>query len=354
MIDAAGLRVMKAIADEGSFTSAANALGFTQPAISQMVRRLRAAHGHRPRRTLGRQVRPAAGQVLARHAVGVLAALDAAEEEITAIAGLRAGRVRLQAFPSSSATLVPKALAILRSRHPDITMTFTEAEPPQSLAALRAGDCDVAVIFATEDVDAGELEEDLSLLVTRHLLDDELRLATPKDHPLAQSGTASLSDFASEDWIAGCPRCTRPPRRARRPRRLPAHRLLRDRGLRRAAGSGHRRTRGVRAGHHPRGRQARRRRDAVADSPLAAPDPRGDSPDLLRVPEVSEPPWMRCALRRGRPRHLARRARRGGCLARVTPAAPAVRRPRRERRSRARAGVRSVRASPPGIRCRHG
>jgi DNA-binding transcriptional LysR family regulator len=86
-------------------------------------------------------------------------------------------------------------------------MTFTEAEPPQSLAALRAGDCDVAVIFANQDVDAGELEEDLSLLVTRHLLDDELRLATPKNHPLAQTGTATLADFASEDWIAGCPRC---------------------------------------------------------------------------------------------------------------------------------------------------
>jgi DNA-binding transcriptional LysR family regulator len=208
VIDAAGLRVMKAIADEGSFTSAANALGFTQPAISQMVRRLEQRTGTVLVERYGRQVRlTEAGQVLARHAVGVLAALDAAEEEITAIAGLRAGRVRLQAFPSSPATLVPKALAILRARHPDITMTFTEAEPPQSLAALRAGDCDVAVIFANQDVDAGELEEDLSLLVTRHLLDDELRLATPKGHPLAQAGTATLADFASEDWIAGCPRC---------------------------------------------------------------------------------------------------------------------------------------------------
>ncbi|MCU1537799.1 MAG: transcriptional regulator, LysR family [Humibacillus sp.] len=208
MIDAAGLRVMKAIADEGSFTSAAHALGFTQPAISQMVRRLEQRTGTVLVERYGRQVRlTEAGQVLARHAVGVLAALDAAEEEITAIAGLRAGRVRLQAFPSSSATLVPKALAILRARHPDITMTFTEAEPPQSLAALRNGDCDVAVIFANEGVDAGELEDDLSMLVSRHLLDDELRVAAPKNHPLAQTGTAQLADFASEDWIAGCPRC---------------------------------------------------------------------------------------------------------------------------------------------------
>ena len=199
---------MKAIADEGSFTGAANALGFSQPAISQMVRRLEQRTGTVLVERYGRQVRlTEAGQVLARHAVGVLAALDAAEEEITAIAGLRAGRVRLQAFPSSSATLVPRALAILKRRHPDITVTLTEAEPPESLAALRNGDCDIAVAFAYEGADLGELEEDLTLLETQHLLDDEVRVVVPKHHPLAGRESGSMSDFADEEWIAGCPRC---------------------------------------------------------------------------------------------------------------------------------------------------
>lgn len=100
MIDAAGLRVMKAIADEGSFTAAATSLGFTQPAISQMVRRLEQRTGTALVERLGRNVRlTEAGEVLARHAVTVLAALDAAEEEVAAIAGLRSGRVRLMAFP---------------------------------------------------------------------------------------------------------------------------------------------------------------------------------------------------------------------------------------------------------------
>lgn len=199
---------MKAIADEGSFTSAAVALGFTQPAISQMVRRLEQRTGTVLVERYGRQVRlTEAGQVLARHAVGVLAALDAAEEEITAIAGLRAGRVRLMAFPSSSATLVPKALAIVKRNHPDITVTFTEGEPPESLAALRAGDCDIAVAFAYEGSDLGELEEDLSLLVTRHLLDDEVRLVVPRSHPLAENPAAAMADFSTDDWIAGCTRC---------------------------------------------------------------------------------------------------------------------------------------------------
>jgi DNA-binding transcriptional LysR family regulator len=145
--------------------------------------------------------------VLARHAVGVLAALDAAEEEVTAIAGLRAGRVRLQAFPSSSATLVPKALAIVKAQHPDITIHFTEAEPPQSLAALRNGDCDIAVAFAYEGVDLGELEEDLSMLVIHDLLFDELRLVVPRNHPLAEGDHAEMADFSGDDWVAGCPRC---------------------------------------------------------------------------------------------------------------------------------------------------
>lgn len=199
---------MKAIADEGSFTGAANSLGFSQPAISQMVRRLEQRTGTVLVERYGRQVRlTEAGQVLARHAVSVLAALDAAEEEVTAIAGLRAGRVRLQAFPSSSATLVPKALAIVKRQHPDITINFTEAEPPQSLAALRNGECDIAVAFAYEGFDLGELEEDLSMLVTLRLLDDELRLVVPRDHPRAANEHADMSDFAAEDWVAGCPRC---------------------------------------------------------------------------------------------------------------------------------------------------
>ena len=87
MIDAAGLRVMKAIADEGSFTGAALALGYSQPAISQMVRRLEQRTGTVLVERVGRNVRlTEAGQVLARHAVTVLAALDAAEEEQAEIA----------------------------------------------------------------------------------------------------------------------------------------------------------------------------------------------------------------------------------------------------------------------------
>ena len=208
MIDAAGLRVMKAIADEGSFTAAAASLGYTQPAISQMVRRLEQRTGTVLVERIGRNVRlTEAGRVLARHATAVLAALDAAEEEVAAIAGLRSGRVRLMAFPSASATLVPRALALVKQRFPDVSISFTEAEPPESLAALKAGECDLAVAFAYEGTDLGRGEEDLDAFVITPLLDDEVRLAVPEGHAVAEQETVDLADLAGEPWIAGCPRC---------------------------------------------------------------------------------------------------------------------------------------------------
>ncbi|WP_219108002.1 LysR family transcriptional regulator [Austwickia sp. TVS 96-490-7B] len=208
MIDAAGLRVMKAIADEGSFTAAASSLGYSQPAISQMVRRLEQRTGTALVERVGRCVRlTEAGHVLARHAVSVLAAIDAAEEEVAAIAGLRTGRVRLMAFPSGSATLVPQALALVRRRYPDVSVRFAEAEPPESLAALRAGDCDIAVAFTYEGTDLGRGETDLDLFESQRLLDDEVHLVVPADHRLAGQDSADIADLADELWIAGCPRC---------------------------------------------------------------------------------------------------------------------------------------------------
>lgn len=208
MIDAAGLRVMKAIQDEGSFTAAAAALGYTQPAISQMVRRLEQRTGTVLVERLGRSVRlTEAGEVLARHAGTVLAALDAAEEEVAAIAGLRSGRVRLMAFPSSSATVVPHALALVKRRYPDVSVTFHEAEPPESLAALKAGECDLAVAFSWAGLDLSEIQDDLESLSVTKLLDDEVRLALPSEHRLAGQETLDLKELADDPWIAGCPKC---------------------------------------------------------------------------------------------------------------------------------------------------
>lgn len=206
MIEARHLRVLRAVAATGSFSAAARELGCTQPAVSQQMKALETSAGTPLLIRTGRETRlTQAGEVLVRHASGILAGLTAAEEEVAAIAGLRAGRVRLVSFPSGSSTLVPSALAALRAAHPGTRVSLVEAEPPRSVEMLREGDCDIALAFRYGVATAEEWDD----LVVRPLLIDRLVGLVPEGHRLAESGTVDIRDLADEPWIAGCPRCRR-------------------------------------------------------------------------------------------------------------------------------------------------
>ncbi|MER5840818.1 LysR family transcriptional regulator [Streptomyces prasinus] len=205
MIEARHLRVLRAVAATGSFSAAARELGCTQPAVSQQMKALEASVGTPLLVRTGREMRMTqAGDALVRHAAGILAGLTAAEEEVAAIAGLRAGRVRLVSFPSGSSTLVPTALAALRGAHPGTRVSLEEAEPPRSVAMLREGDCDVALAFRYEGAAGAEEWDDL---VVRPLLTDRLVALLPERHLLAHRDSLAIGELAEEPWIAGCPRC---------------------------------------------------------------------------------------------------------------------------------------------------
>ncbi|MCX4788765.1 MULTISPECIES: LysR family transcriptional regulator [unclassified Streptomyces] len=205
MIEARHLRVLRAVAATGSFSAAARELGCTQPAVSQQMKALEASAGTTLLIRTGREMRlTQAGEALVRHASGILAGLVAAEEEVAAIAGLRAGRVRLVSFPSGSSTLVPGALAALRAAHPGTRVSLVEAEPPRSVEMLREGDCDIALAFRY-----GASGTEWDDLVVRPLLTDRLIGLVPEGHRLAGADTVTVAELAEESWIAGCPRCRR-------------------------------------------------------------------------------------------------------------------------------------------------
>ena len=205
MLEARHLRVLRAVAATGSFSAAGRELGCTQPAVSQQMKALETSVGTPLLIRTGREMRlTQAGEALVRHGAGILAGLTAAEEEVAAIAGLRAGRVRLVSFPSGSSTLVPTALAALRAAHPGTRVSLEEAEPPNSVDLLREGDCDIALAFRYETA-AGA--EDWSDLVVRPLLSDRLVALVPEKHRHARVRSLAIGELADDPWIAGCPRC---------------------------------------------------------------------------------------------------------------------------------------------------
>ncbi|MCW2914336.1 MAG: transcriptional regulator, LysR family [Actinomycetia bacterium] len=201
MFDENRLRVFAAIAREGSVTAAATALHYAQPSVSHHLARLEAEVGVPLVQRVGRGIRlTAAGRLLADRAEEILGRIDSARAELAAHAGLNAGHVRLVAFPSALAALVPAAAAAFGAAYPDIELALTEAEPPEALAALRRGEVDVALAFRH-----GPPGEQGNHTVTT-LLEEPMYLVSPAGRSRPRSPT-DLRTYSDQRWIAGCERC---------------------------------------------------------------------------------------------------------------------------------------------------
>ena len=203
VLDTNRLRVFQQVARSGSLAGAARTLSYTQPAVAHHVAALERELGTPLVVRHGRGVRlTQAGESLAAHADAILSRLGAAQDEVAAIAGLRTGRVRIAAFPTAAATLVPPALVALRADHPGVEVSLQELEPPEALAALRAGDVDLAVTFRYAETAGPERD-----LVAIPIGDDPIDVVVPADHRTADRRRHFLADLASETWVAGCDRC---------------------------------------------------------------------------------------------------------------------------------------------------
>lgn len=207
-IDVQTVRVIRHVAEHGSITAAAEALGYSQPAVSQQLRRFEERTGIALVERVGRGIRlTQSGRVLARHANAVTTAIEAAAGELAEIRGLRAGRVRLVAFPSASATLVPRLIATLAAEHPGVAVTYVEAEPPEAVAAVRADRADVAITFSYPGDRDDPHQASARGLDVLAFCDEPMRLVLPEGHPAAASEVVELGELADDHWIAGCPRC---------------------------------------------------------------------------------------------------------------------------------------------------
>ncbi|MGH3269586.1 MAG: LysR family transcriptional regulator [Trebonia sp.] len=223
MLDVTRLRVLVAVARHGSVTAAAHALNYAQPSVSHHLARLEAETGTKLVQRAGRGIRLTdAGRLLAERGAEVIGRLDAAENELAVFSGIRAGRLRLAAFPSALGTLVPAAAAMLRERHPSVDLRLTEAEPPEAVRMLRAGYVDVALVFRHEpegdsgdEADAepaaaepGDMREQVLLSEAVHLI---MPSAPRGESLLAPAVTeiwpADLARLSGQRWIAGCDRC---------------------------------------------------------------------------------------------------------------------------------------------------
>ena len=231
MLDATRLRVLVAVARHGSVTAAAQALNYAQPSISHHMARLEAETGAKLMERSGRGIKlTEAGLLLAERAQEILGRLDAAEAELAAHVGLRCEQVRVAAFGSALAALVPAAGAALIEQRPGAAISVTQAGPAEAIRMLRAGQADIALVFRyaitsgadrTADrvsqipegqipddgqIPGGQIPDDGGLGYTL-LHDEPVLLLTPEGPGPPSRAARGLADVADRPWVVGCPIC---------------------------------------------------------------------------------------------------------------------------------------------------
>ncbi len=201
MLNLGRLQILCEVVHRGSFSAAADALSYTQSAVSQAIARLEVETGATLVVRDRRGVRPtAAGATLVGHAETILAQVQAAEADVAAVLGTRAGRLRVASFPSAGATLMPLAVARFRRDHPGVALTLAEDEPERIGPRLRAGEFDLALLFEFPGVQARR-DRPGAGLKTVTLLEDPMHVVLPAHHALAGKRALSLSDLRYEQWV---------------------------------------------------------------------------------------------------------------------------------------------------------
>ncbi|WP_432104220.1 LysR family transcriptional regulator [Streptomyces sp. bgisy091] len=210
MYDPTRLAALVAVAEAGSITRAAARLGYTAPALSQQLAKLEREAGAELllRHHRGARLTPA-GELLAGRARRVLDEMDQARHELARLAGLSGGLLRVGTFVTAGIHLLPPVLSAFRRAHPDVELAVTDYEPPAGVAAVAAGDADLALTHAYEPAAAEPLPAGVT---AEPLLVEELVLVTAPGQILSEgSGPLPVAELAGRPLISSAP--DHPPRR---------------------------------------------------------------------------------------------------------------------------------------------
>ncbi len=186
------LRVFVAVAQQGSFTRAAEALEVTQPTISSQIKQLNKTIGLPLFEQLGKQVHlTEAGEALLATATAIFERLDNLEMQLADLQGARRGRLRLAAVTTAK-YFVPRLLGSFCDEYPDIDIALAITNHDK-LATRMANNQDDLYILSEPPAD---LE-----LVAQPFLDNPLVVIARADHPLAQTSKIPIQKLRQESFI---------------------------------------------------------------------------------------------------------------------------------------------------------
>lgn len=189
------LLLLVALAEEGNIHRASQVLNMTQPAASKLLKDLEDVLEVALFDRLPRGMRPTwYGETMIRHARVVLASLNQAHEELTALKAGRFGQVTIGAITSPGLTLLPSAVAMVKKEQPTLRVGLEIENSPVLIERLQQGKLDMVVarLFA---------EQDKTNLRYQPLIEEPVCAIARPGHPLVDLQGLTLRDVVSAGWI---------------------------------------------------------------------------------------------------------------------------------------------------------
>ncbi|PCE13636.1 LysR family transcriptional regulator [Microbacterium sp. SZ1] len=199
-MDLQQMRYVVALAEESSFTRAAEKSFVTQSALSHQIAALEREIGHRLFVRTSRAVRlTEPGEAFLAHARIAVRASSDAREAASAAAGNITGTLRLGVIPTVTAVEVPTVIARFRSMHPNTRVELVVGNSDSLMSDVRAGRLDAALLGLRAEIEPHGV-------AASELAREKLVAVVPDDHRLANRRSIRLSDLADEvfaDFPAG-------------------------------------------------------------------------------------------------------------------------------------------------------
>jgi len=196
-LDVGRMMTLLEVADHGSITAAAEAMGYTTSAVSQQIGKLEKEAGQpllerHPRGI----VLTEAGHAVLRHAGEILLQLQAADAELEEIRGLRRGILSIGTFPTAGSSLLPLVVKEFKVEHPGIELKVFSGRFNTLVQALHRRDVEVALLW---DYEWNKVDD--PSLTYHHLMDDPTVILVASNHPLAGRKSVRIKELSSEAWI---------------------------------------------------------------------------------------------------------------------------------------------------------
>ena len=184
-----------AVAEEESFTRAADRLHLAQPSLSRQVRLLEQELGvvlfnRGPGQ--GRVTLTPDGSALLPFLQRVLADIEATGAEARALSGMVRGHLAVGATPSLITSVLAPALVAFHASHPGIDLSVVEAGSHQLVPQVASGEVDLALVV---------LPVTEPMVTTTPLFHDPLVLAVAPDHPFARKRRVQVRDLDGLDLV---------------------------------------------------------------------------------------------------------------------------------------------------------